>query len=210
MMLAAMTDTTLAPRGRPRSAEVDHAISAATLALLAEDGWAGLTMTGVAERAGVSTATLYRRFSSKEDLVCAAVATKYKSRPVVDHGSLEADLRAKLGEIVERFHGESGAMVKGVIGEAVRNPRLGDLLRTTVAATGRDDLRRIVERAVERSEIPKPDDIDVTVSLIAGPLFHRFLMTGEPVTPRVVDRLVPLLLAALGATPSTRRARRSH
>jgi AcrR family transcriptional regulator len=202
-MIAPVADQSTAPhRGRPRSTEVDHAIADATLALLAEEGWAGLTMSGVAHRAGVSTATLYRRFSSKDDLVCAAVTTSYDARPNVDHGSLEADLRAKLDELVERVRGDGGRMVQGVIGEAARNPRLAEILRRTVFSTGRGDLRRIIERAVDRGEIPLPEDMSIAVNLVAGPLFHRLLLTGEPVTARVVDRLLPMLLAALGAPPA--------
>jgi AcrR family transcriptional regulator len=199
-MMSTMADPTPAPhRGRPRSAEVDHAIAEATLALLGEEGWAGLTMSGVAERAGVSTATLYRRFSSKDDLVCAAMTTDYRARPNVDHGSLEDDLRAKLNEIVERVRGDGGRMVQGVIGEAVRNPRVAQILRTGVLSAGRDDFRRIIDRAVDRGEIPPPEDVNLVVSLVSGPLFHRLLISGEPVTPRVVERLLPLLLAGLGA-----------
>jgi AcrR family transcriptional regulator len=199
-MMASVADPSTVPhRGRPRSTEADHAIADATLELLAEEGWAGLTMSGVAQRAGVSTATLYRRFSSKDDLVCAAMTTSYDARPNVDHGSLEADLRAKLNEIVERVRGDGGRMVQGVIGEAARNPRLAQLLRTTVFAAGRDDMRRIIQRAVDRGEIPPPEDMNLVVSLVGGPLFHRLLITGEPVTAKVADRLVPLLLAALGA-----------
>jgi AcrR family transcriptional regulator len=200
MMMSAMADSAAAPhRGRPRSTEVDHAIADATLALLAEDGWTGLTMSGVAQRAGVSTATLYRRFSSKEDLVCTAMTTSFDARPVIDHGSLEADLRAKLDELAQKVRGDGGRMVQGVIGEAVRNPRLAQILRTTVFSAGRDDMRRIIERAVARGEIPPPEDINLAVNLVSGPLMHRLLITGEPVTSRVVDRLVPMLLAALGA-----------
>ncbi len=188
-----------AHRGRPRSIEADQAIADATLDLLAEQGWAGLTMNGVAQRAGVSTATLYRRHSCKEDLVCAAVTARSEDRTVVDTGSLEGDLRAKLTELVERMRGDGGRMIEGIIGEAVRNPRLAEILRSSAFAAGREDFKRIVDRAVDRGEIERPKDVNLVVSLAVGPLFHRFLITGEPVTPRVVDVLVPMLLAALGA-----------
>jgi hypothetical protein len=90
-------------------------------------------------------------------------------------------------------------MVQGVIGEAARNPRLAEILRRTVFSSGREGVRRIIERAVERGEIAPPDDSNIAVSLIAGPLFYRLLVTGEPITARTVDHLVPLLLGALGA-----------
>ena len=60
-------------RGRPRSAEADAAIERATLELLPEHGLRGLSMEEVARRAGVSKATLYRRFPSKKELVEAAL-----------------------------------------------------------------------------------------------------------------------------------------
>src|SRR5689334_3013259 len=118
MVTMARADVSTDPhRGRPRSAEADQAIAEATLELLAEKGWAGLTMNGVAHRAGVSTATLYRRYSSKEDLVCAAMHESNPANASVDTGSLEGDLRAKLTEMVNRMRGEDGARVKGIIGE---------------------------------------------------------------------------------------------
>ena len=61
-------------RGRPRSVAADEAILEATRAVLAEDGWAALTVEGVAARAGVAKTTVYRRFSSRADLAVAAVA----------------------------------------------------------------------------------------------------------------------------------------
>ena len=80
--------------GRHRSEAADEAIMAATLELLGEHGYGGVTMAGVIERAGVSSATLYRRFSNKDDLVAAAVATLVPSALEIDTGSLAGDLKA--------------------------------------------------------------------------------------------------------------------
>src|SRR3972149_4685786 len=55
--------------GRPRSEEAHQAILDATLALLAEVGFSALTVEGVAQRAGVGKATIYRRWTSKLPLV---------------------------------------------------------------------------------------------------------------------------------------------
>jgi len=62
-------------RGRPRSTAADLAIVHATIEILLQDGYDGLTMAGVAQRAGVSTATLYRRYESKIDLVVGCITT---------------------------------------------------------------------------------------------------------------------------------------
>src|ERR1700694_1018579 len=90
-------------RGRPRSAEADQAITASTLALLEEEGFAGLTMAGVAARAGVSTATLYRRWPSKLDLVVGVVTAWADDAPAIDTGTLAGDLAMLLSSMASRL-----------------------------------------------------------------------------------------------------------
>src|SRR5207302_72649 len=79
-----------APPGRPRSPEADRAIRDATVELLTRDGYANLTMSGVAAAAGVSTATLYRRWRSKLELLVRA-ALRGELRPGLDY-DVVADL----------------------------------------------------------------------------------------------------------------------
>src|SRR3954469_20577088 len=82
--------------GRRRSQAADDAILAATLDLLREHGYGGLTMSSVIERAGVSSATLYRRWATKQDLVLAALETMRPEPTSTDTGSLVGDVRAFL------------------------------------------------------------------------------------------------------------------
>src|SRR2546423_1204536 len=71
-----MITTTVGPRpGRQRSEAADEAILDGTLAVLAEQGYAGLTMAAVIERSGVSSATLYRRYTTKIEPVTPAIAS---------------------------------------------------------------------------------------------------------------------------------------
>lgn len=94
-------------RGRPRDAGRDRALLDATLAVLAESGYGGLTTAAVAARARVSTATLYRRWSSKEELVIAAAALHGEvSYDQPDTGSLEGDLRVVLHDKAASMTGE--------------------------------------------------------------------------------------------------------
>src|SRR5437764_14983756 len=123
------TTTTHAPAtiGRPRSAEADDAIRRATLELLAEVGYAGLTMSGVAATAGVSTATLYRRWRSKVELVVGVLQAKSEERPVPDTGTLDGDCRAILHNIVDAVratHAASGAIMAALVGQLGRNRAL--------------------------------------------------------------------------------------
>ena len=90
-------------RGRPRSADADEAILAATLAIAGEVGFRGLAMDVVAERAGVSKATIYRRWSSKEALVLEALQRAINPLDDVDLGSVRDDLVTYLANLGERM-----------------------------------------------------------------------------------------------------------
>jgi AcrR family transcriptional regulator len=189
------------PRGRPRSQEADSAITRATLELLAEVGYSRLTMAGVAERAGVSTATLYRRVSSKEDLVVGALAAMVPDRAPVDTGSLQGDLTATLTRSAETLSGSRGRLLLGMTGETVRHPLLAEAVRARLAAPFRDNLAAMLMRAVERGEIPEPDDLDLAVSVVLGPLHYRLLVSDDALSTDLVERLVPMLVRALQGTP---------
>jgi len=185
-------------RGRPRSSEADQAIVAATLALLEEEGFASLTMAGVAARAGVSTATLYRRWPSKLDLVVGVLSKASEDVPVIDTGTLAGDLTALLGRSAAKLAGDGGQLFEGLVGDGLRHPALAEALRSQLLAPRRAELVAMMDRAVTRGEIPQPEDSSITVSLITGALYERRLISREPITPEVVGPLVRLLLRALG------------
>jgi AcrR family transcriptional regulator len=197
--VTAVVASSAGSRGRPRSARADRAIAEAAIELVGEVGYADLTMAGVAERAGVSTATLYRRFSSKEDLVIGALTTLVPPGPPVDTGSLEADLRERLDRLVAALGGDTGRLLRGLAGEAARHPALREAARTRLTEPLRDALLLMLDRAVARGEIPAPVAPDLALSVILGPLHYRRVITDEPVDAGMVDELVRMLLRALGA-----------
>jgi AcrR family transcriptional regulator len=193
-----MPDTTTASRGRPRSVEADAAIQEATVDLLATEGYAGLTMSGVAHQAGVSTATLYRRWHSKLELVVDVLAVRAEESPVPDTGSLEGDCRAILQDLVQKARTtQSTPIMAGLIGEIGRNPELRDALRANLIAPRRQALNEIFHRAQERGELAGDLDVGIAADLLFGALYQRLLVTGEPVTPRVADKLCDLVLKAI-------------
>lgn len=193
-----MTETVTASRGRPRSAEADAAIRQATVDLLAAEGYAGLTMSGVAHEAGVSTATLYRRWHSKVELVVDVLAIRAEESPVPDTGSLEGDCRAILQDLVQKARTtQSTPIMAGLVGEIGRNPELRDALRANLIAPRRQVLNEIFRRAQTRGELADDLDVGIAADLLFGPLYQRLLVTGEPVTARVADKLCDLVLKAL-------------
>src|SRR6187431_450099 len=90
-------------RGRPRSKGVDESILVATLELAGEVGIKGMSMDELAQRAGVSKATIYRRWPSKEILVLQALQTALQPLDDVDTGEVVEDLRLCLGQMIARM-----------------------------------------------------------------------------------------------------------
>jgi len=186
--------------GRPRSPAADQALLHAALESLEEDGYARLSMAGVAKRAGVSGTTLYRRWSSKEDLVIAALESLHQGVGYLDTGSLAGDLDMALRQSAAAFRGEQGRVLRGLIGELFKNPELSALVQDRLGGPKRQLFVDMIERAVRRGEIP-PIDPTVALNLVLGPVFHRFMVDSETLTPEVVDYLVPMIVAALKAAP---------
>lgn len=182
--------------GRPRSVEADRALIGATLSLLREDGYAALSMLGVAHRAGVSPATLYRRWSSKEDLVGAALASLHADWECPNTGSVDGDVAAVVNGLAAKFEQESGTLLPGLIGEIVRNHDLRRLVQERLGAPGSSFVDEILERAVARGEIP-PQDPSLARNMIAGPVFHRYLMDGAVPTDDELQALIPMIVAGL-------------
>src|SRR5947209_12434715 len=174
-MASTPTTTTDAPKiGRPRSAEADAAITEATVDLLATAGYANLTMSGVAARAGVSTATLYRRWSSKLELVVDVLSARAEESPVPDTGSLEGDCRAIVHALVDKARTtQSTPLIAGLVGEIGRNAELAEALRVSLIGPRRTAFNEVFARATKRGELRRGVDVDLAADLLFGPLYHR-------------------------------------
>ncbi|HKA51375.1 MAG TPA: TetR/AcrR family transcriptional regulator, partial [Candidatus Dormibacteraeota bacterium] len=148
-------------RGRPRDPGVDEAVLTAAVELLAEAGFARLTMEQVAARAGVGKASVYLRWPNKVALVAEAIRHRSGVVPDVPHtGSLPGDMRTFLQALLRTFGTASRAMA-AVMGEVGGHPELRTAWRQGVAAALTDCVREIVERAVARGELPATSDVEL-------------------------------------------------
>ena len=98
-----MSTATTPRRGRPRAEGLDEALLDVTLELAGEVGINGMSMDDLAQRAGVSKATIYRRWPSKERLVLDALNHALRPFDLIDTGSLRGDLDDYLGELARRM-----------------------------------------------------------------------------------------------------------
>jgi AcrR family transcriptional regulator len=192
------TDT--APRrGRPRSEKARLAILQAAADLLLDQGLARVSMDAVAERAGVSKATIYRWWPSKERLALEALlAWAGASSPPRDTGTLRGDLLALVRPWVRDIRKRPfGRVIAALVIEAQSDPDFAALYRSNFVEQRREPMRAVLARAVDRGEASADLDIEVALDLIYGPLYHRLLHGHAPLTERFAQDVVDLALGGI-------------
>jgi AcrR family transcriptional regulator len=188
-------------RTRPggRTARIRAAVLDATVAELTALGFDALTVEQVAARAGVHKTTLYRRWGGRQGLVADAVeAFATGAVEVADTGRVDEDLRRWARSIVAMLSAaDSGAVVRALFSSA-ETPETRDLRRRfyrTRAAL----VVPIVERAVARGELPAGTDAAEVIKQVGAPLYYRFLVIAEPLSPGAADLAADAAVAAARA-----------
>jgi AcrR family transcriptional regulator len=192
------TATAMAKRpGRPRTAGVDEALLEATLQLAGEVGINGMSMDDLAERAGVSKTTIYRRWRSKEALVLDALAHAIRPFDLVDTGSLRGDLELYLRELGRRMEtGRTSDVLPDLISAAARDAALRESLDEWVRHR-RQPLGTILGRGVERGELAPDADLDTVIDALIGAFMYRRLLTHAPLDDGFVARLLHTVLPSV-------------
>lgn len=168
----------------------------ATLLLVAEKGYDGLTVEGVAERSGVNKTTIYRWWPSKAALLGAAlVEAEALEFEAPDTGSLRGDLVA-LVEGIRRLLTQPPArdIAVAALGAAVRHPEL-DARRFFADRLARE--RQVFERAVRRGELKRSVDPMLVVDLLAGAVWVRAVFRGLPLTDDFASQAVSVVLGGV-------------
>jgi len=177
-------------RGRPRDPGVDEAVLAAAMELLADAGFARLTMEQIAARAGVGKASVYLRWPNKVSLVAEAIQHRSSVVPDVPNtGSLPGDMRAFLRALLRTFDAASRAMA-AVSSEVNNHPELRAAWRQGLSSALTDCVRQIVERAVARGELPATTDLDLLSMLPVTLLQNWRLENGQSPDDAAVERIV--------------------
>ena len=185
----------IAPRWRSRRAE--SAILEAAIALLGEAGWGGLTIDGIAARAGVGKATIYRHWSSKAEVAIEAFKAFIPPLDDPDTGSFADDVRAVVHNMVDGLSNSPlAAILPALVDAAERDPEVERLFKE-FGTTRRAVLRAVFARAAHRGELRDGLDPEVAIDILVGPIFMRRLVTRAPVTKKhataVLDLVLPIL-----------------
>jgi len=196
--------THAAPRGRPRSEKARKAILGAAAELLLARGLSAVSMDAVAERAGVSKATIYRWWPTKETLALDALYTEWDTtRPSPrDTGSLRGDLLAMMRPWARLATSRPyGRVLAALITEAQTDPVFAAVYRQRLLEPRRDQARAVFLRAIERGEIPADTKVEVALDLLYGPLYHRLLHGHAPLNDRFTQDVIDMALNGIQPTP---------
>jgi AcrR family transcriptional regulator len=196
-----MTEATEARRpGRPRSAAADSAILQATLELLLDTGYRGLTMEEVRARAGVGKATLYRRYGSKQELVTAAVRHVNQEIPVPDTGNVRDDFLAVAGSVLAAAARVGAAtFMPRMLAESAGDPEMHAIFYENLVAPRRAVMAEVLRRGVERGELRADLDVELAIDVLVGPWVYRLLLSGGVMPDADPQRLLDLVMGGLAA-----------
>ena len=165
--------------GRPRDPRIDAAILQATAELLVETGYANLTLAAVAERAGTTKSALYRRWSSKAELVHEAAFPVAPTALAGPAGDMAADVRAMLAAARDVFTSPVvRAALPGLIADMSADPDLN--ARVVGRFVGLFDAVRLrLAEAVDRAEVHPDVDPARLVEVIGGTTLMRLLLLPD-------------------------------
>jgi AcrR family transcriptional regulator len=182
-----------------RSEQARRAVLEAADDLLAERGFAGVTIEGIAAAAGVAKQTIYRWWDSKTDILMDALLTDAAEHLTpADRGDLGDDLRDYLGRLADFLtYSDPGAVCRALIGQAQLDPAFAAVFRSRFLGAQRGRDRLPLDRAIARGQLPAGTDVPADVDQLVGPVYYRILVTGEPVGRPFTDRLVDAYLRRL-------------
>jgi AcrR family transcriptional regulator len=198
--------------GRPRSERAHQSILQATMELLLEQGFAEMSVEGVASRAGVGKATIYRRWPSKAELVAEAIGSfSHKDLRPVDTGSVRDDL-AELGR--QAFHtkeaGEVTTIMLKLMSERARHPDLQAAFMRRVVEPRRRVVAEVLERGVARGELRPDLDVELLTDVLSGVISYRIMVGAglQALESDTLERVIDMILEGVAARPAQRSARR--
>lgn len=175
---------------RRRGEALERAIFTAVWQELAELGYARLTMEGVAARAHTSKPVLYRRWSTRAQLVVAAMKYGAPAREELpDTGDLRSDVLTLLGQLESRFDNLPADAVRGLIFDVLNDPEADGIREFVMQTAGEDLMLAILKRAAARGEID-PGKISRRIARVPKDLIRAEYLTRQRGRGRVPDRVI--------------------
>jgi len=186
--------------GRPRIEAARVATLRSALNLLGKNGFVDLTMEEVAADASVSKATVYRWWPNKAALIADAFASSTtRNLHFPDTGSVRTDMSQQMRQLIKIFRSRRGRIVSAMLGGGQSDRDLITAFRERFLWPRRREAYATLKRGIRRGELRRNVDLDLVLDSLYGPIFMRFLIRHDTLTPAFVDSLCQLVLG--GARP---------
>jgi AcrR family transcriptional regulator len=198
-------------RSRPKSAAPQirgdafvQGVLEVSLARLAEVGFERLSIPEVAVRAGVNKTSVYRRWSTKAELVRDALraAMSHADQPP-NMGTLRGDLLALAQSVATFMEGAQGTAILRILMTQASDPQLRQLAMEAYGEIGRHGPWAVLSRAVQRGELRPNVDHSLVLFTVAGALLHRVFVEQSSATPAFLEQVVDLVLKGAEVEPNS-------
>jgi AcrR family transcriptional regulator len=185
-------------RGRPLDGQRDQLIHNMTLKLMGEIGYDALSIESVAKQAGVSKATIYRRYPNKMEMVLGSLEHNLSDPPMPNTGNGLNDLQLMAKLIVTYALNDRARCMFGCMMVArSRHPELAEAMRKRVVGPRRARGKEVIDRTISRGELPQDTPVELLMDMIFGPLFIRHAR-GDEVSESDAATLVEKVWLGMG------------
>jgi AcrR family transcriptional regulator len=192
------------PRGRPRDPMIEPRMYDAALAVYAERGWYGFSLEAVARQAGVGQGAMYRRWSSKAELLAEAIDARAPVFQPAETGDTRQELTELARFFVVNYRASMGVIGLRMVLDTRTNPELAEQFERQLKGARAAEARGVVRRAFERGDLRQPTTVDLVLEIITGTTLSHVLYTPHPsgaedghltrADERFIDRLAASLL----------------
>ena len=196
---------------RRRGEALREAVFAAALEEISVVGVRGASMDSIAQRAGTGKAALYRRWPNVRALALDVfISTLEDTMPASspDSGSLRVDLLSSLTTLSRELDSNLGIVLRELISEAAHDPRVSEEFQTRFGLAKQMEALSVLQRAIDRGEIPQQVIDPYVVDLPAALVLHKVIMTGTAPTATEVEHIVDAIMLPLLRNPAQAIAHR--
>lgn len=194
---------------RRHGEELEAAIRSATLSLLVDAGPGAVTMEAVAAAARTSKPVLYRRWPDGRALLRdTLLGTAKAAIPHRDTGSYRGDMLAVLRGWAELFSGDGAAAMTAVVAAMAHDAELAEAFRGGVIGWRKEEMATLLARGIARGDVRPDVPVEIARELGQSVLWHRLLVTGDPITDELIVQIVDEVLVPFVAPtgPTTGRS----
>jgi AcrR family transcriptional regulator len=179
--------------GRPRREQLDQAILDATEQLLAHKSFEKLSIEAIATCAGISKATIYRRWPNKTAIVLELLLQRFNALSnTVAEKPVRDQLKQRMNSICHIHKTPLGQAVAGIMSVAHSDAEVARQFSQEFVLERRAEIKTLLELGVTRGEIKADLDFETCIDILFGILIYRLLVMRVEVSEAELERLVSL------------------